>query len=49
MAANALALYQGRFTAELIYNELCGYLEDLAIGIPSYKRDAVSFSTNRGI
>ena len=49
MATNALALYHGRFTAELIYNELCGYLEDLAIGIPSYKRDAVSFSTNRGI
>ena len=48
MAANALALYQGRFTAESIYNELCGCLEDLAMGIPSYKRDAVSFSTNRG-
>jgi glycosyltransferase involved in cell wall biosynthesis len=48
MAANALELYQGRFTAERIYNELCVYLEDLAIGIPSSRRDAVSYSTNRG-
>lgn len=48
MSANALALYQGKFTAERIYNELCGYLEDLAIGIPSYKREAVSFLTNPG-
>jgi len=48
MAAKASALYQGRFTAERIYNELCGYLEDLALGIPSSKRDAVSFSKNGG-
>jgi len=48
MAANALALYQERFTAENIYNELCGYLEDLAIGIPSSRRDAVPFSTDQG-
>ena len=48
MAANASALYQERFTAERIYSELCGYLEDLASGIPSSRRDAVSFSINRG-
>ena len=48
MADNALALYIGRFTAERIYNELCGYLEYLAIGIPSSRRDAVSFSTDQG-
>jgi len=47
MATNASVLYQGRFTAERIYNELCGYLEDLASGIPSSKRDAVSSSINR--
>ena len=48
MAANALALYRGRFTAESIYNDLCGYLEDLALEIPSSRRDAVFFSANRG-
>ena len=48
MAANASALYQGRFTAERIYNDLRGYLDDLAMGIPSASRDAVSCPTNRG-
>ena len=30
MAANAFALYREKFTAEKVYGELCGYLEDLA-------------------
>lgn len=48
MAANAMTLYQGRFTAESIYNELCVYLEDLASRHPSFRRDTVSLSTNEG-
>jgi glycosyltransferase involved in cell wall biosynthesis len=30
MAANASALYRKKFTAEIVYNGLCRYLEDLA-------------------
>lgn len=31
MAANASTLYQERFTAEKVYNGLCGFLEELAL------------------
>lgn len=48
MGASASALYRERFTAENIYDELCGYLENLAMGIPSSRQYAGSLSTNRG-